>query len=378
MELEIAWSGARSHGTPWASAQRNSTMNATRGSCATLHEIRGRVHLWSMWSIAQWRLLPHWLDHYARLGVVPAQTRILLDTHDGALGETSVEDALLRMRRVLETAGVNVTSVNSTALDGFNRVKMRSLNAFMAELPIDAYIVYADADELFSYPCGFLGRLGKSRPALCSKMMDRLPAGRVLPSVSGNAAEDIYALFPRCARMRKRAMGAFTVKITLLPVAVDGYRLRYATAHHAKLWNHNRSVYTKEYGSLSFAGCIDTGYFSHLSYTRDAVSFGHLKRNLPHRNKREKAYYDSMFALFEPVASADGPPTFASIDTLRRRIATMRRQIGGPQNVLNCTACAPRQDHDWSCCRLGMRCEDVAWFEPLHSEYHSRLFGSCR
>ena len=68
------------------SAQRNSTMNATRGSCATLHEIRGRVHLWSMWSIAQWRLLPHWLDHYARLGVVPAQTRILLDTHDGADG----------------------------------------------------------------------------------------------------------------------------------------------------------------------------------------------------------------------------------------------------------------------------------------------------
>ena len=363
---------------PGASAQRNSTMNATRGSCATLHEIRGRVHLWSMWSIAQWRLLPHWLDHYARLGVVPAQTRILLDTHDGALGETSVEDALLRMRRVLETAGVNVTSVNSTALDGFNRVKMRSLNAFMAELPIDAYIVYADADELFSYPCGFLGRLGKSRPALCSKMMDRLPAGRVLPSVSGNAAEDIYALFPRCARMRKHAMGAFTVKITLLPVAVDGYRLRYATAHHAKLWNHNRSVYTKEYGSRSFAGCIDTGYFSHLSFTRDAVSFSHLKRNLPHRNEREKAYYDSMFALFEPVASADGPPTFASIDTMRRQIATMRRQIGGPQNVLNCTACAPRQDHDWSCCRLGMRCEDVAWFKPLHSEYHSRLFGSCR
>ena len=93
-----------------------------------------------------------------------------------------------------------------------------------------------------------------------------------------------------CARMRKHAMGAFTVKITLLPVAVDGYRLRYATAHHAKLWNHNRSVYTKEYGSLSFAGCIDTGYFSHLSFTRDAVSFSHLKRNLPHRNKREKAH----------------------------------------------------------------------------------------
>ena len=102
----VLWS-SRSHGPargrmvrPGASAQRNSTMNATRGSCATLHEIRGRVHLWSMWSIAQWRLLPHWLDHYARLGVVPAQTRILLDTHDGALGETSVEDALLRMRRV--------------------------------------------------------------------------------------------------------------------------------------------------------------------------------------------------------------------------------------------------------------------------------------
>ena len=89
---EVAW---------YALGRRNSTMNATRGSCATLHEIRGRVHLWSMWSIAQWRLLPHWLDHYARLGVVPAQTRILLDTHDGALGETSVEDALLRMRRVL-------------------------------------------------------------------------------------------------------------------------------------------------------------------------------------------------------------------------------------------------------------------------------------
>ena len=91
---------------PGASAQRNSTMNATRGSCATLHEIRGRVHLWSMWSIAQWRLLPHWLDHYARLGVVPAQTRILLDTHDGALGETSVEDATFEERIIQKLEGL--------------------------------------------------------------------------------------------------------------------------------------------------------------------------------------------------------------------------------------------------------------------------------
>ena len=139
---------------------------------------------------------------------------------------------LARTRAVLSSHGVSAT--NASVISQYTTSGKKDMaTAFIAALPADAYLVYADVDELFEYPCAVLALLASKRlPATCATMVDRVGRTAELPALA--PTPHISEQLPACAVVRGgvATTGACLLKITLL-AARPGAPPRFESSHRA-------------------------------------------------------------------------------------------------------------------------------------------------
>ena len=91
-------------------------------------------------------MLPHWIRYYDELGVPLDRARIYLDNLSAA---SAAQAAHVLSRHRVPFFFLN-RSDYSTEL---RLTRLRLLNSFIAGLPATAYVLPADIDELYSFPC---------------------------------------------------------------------------------------------------------------------------------------------------------------------------------------------------------------------------------
>ena len=142
---------------------------------------------------------------------------------------TSAEETA-RARRFLHEQNVShITFVQTFS----SAIKTAMVNEFIRTgMPRGGWLLYADADEFFSYPPDVERRLRHS-PALYSSMIGRLSSDLTIPRV--RAWDDHASLlmqFSLCAPLRQRiAPGGGWMKLTLLRARIRGVPPTYVNTH---------------------------------------------------------------------------------------------------------------------------------------------------
>lgn len=232
-----------------------------------------RVFLWSLISVAQHGLLAHFLTHYAAIGI-PLASRATFVLHAPSAAFTD----LATTRALLATSGV--ATENTLIIANYSTVLKKDLvNAFLLTLPADSWLVHADVDEFFVYPCDVFAVLAaKQLPAACATMVDRLGTGAPLPTL--HATPRLEEQFPACARVRGGAISgsACLLKLTLLATRVGGITPRFESSHRASL-DANSESSTGRPRLRMIGGCTGqplacehTGGFSHVQFFAQSVA----------------------------------------------------------------------------------------------------------
>jgi len=146
-----------------------------RQANCTLWFLRDVLHAFSYVPGDSIMLLRHWLTHYLDgLGLRSDHVHFAINAD---LAVPNLDASI----RVLELAGVarnQVTLVNGSYSD---LGKLARVNDFIQGLPTDAWFIFADHDEFFSFSCA-MPSLVKSYDRFCAQMMDRLAAdGTIAP-----------------------------------------------------------------------------------------------------------------------------------------------------------------------------------------------------
>ena len=235
-------------------------------------------HLFSMISTGSHAMLEHWVSYYRQLGAPLEHARIVLDNHSAVSASRAA--ATLTALRVPFTwlePGERTSELRLT--------RLKLLNSYMAGLPKGAFVMPADVDEHFSFPCNAVKTLMQRKhkgevEALCGTMLDRTTVGgrpqSVLPSRS------LQEQFPLCAPWRERRFAATgtavkrakVTKVTILRVRHAGGVPRFVDAHAARVELVRGGGKTKlvKVGGPDKRNCVDTGYFSHYGFTSAKAS----------------------------------------------------------------------------------------------------------
>lgn len=189
------------------------------------------LHLWSLMTVRSHAMIGHFLLHYARLGI-----RLSTNAHVVLHEDYADGDIVLAAKQACEAHGVLDVqvqpSLNTTYLEG---QKLWRLNAFIRSLPKQSWLVFADVDEFFSFPCDIMLRLKRRQTqthAACAFMHDRVAADYALHDV--RETPSIEEQFPVCTRLRKNNNGpivANTLKLVLVRTFINGGFIRYLSAH---------------------------------------------------------------------------------------------------------------------------------------------------
>ena len=189
---------------------------AAEGPSCSLSLLNVSLHLISFFASSETLLARHFVRHYRGVGV-PLRNMLLL-IHRRANDSLAYHSTLEALRE----EGLDEGSVSHPLVDAardFEKVKVRNINARIMRLPEDAYVIYADVDEFFSFPCDMVRRLAK-HDIFCATMSDRMAAnGKVMPL---RRHPDIAAQFPhRCyvrQHVRRKGTPMNTVKVALMRV----------------------------------------------------------------------------------------------------------------------------------------------------------------
>lgn len=246
-----------------------------------LWPISRKLHLWSLTSASRGAaFLSQWLDHYARLGVQHAN-----NTHINVQEDFANDDVLHDLRAVVAAHGVRDVTfrqrMDASSLEG---VKLKLLNACIRALPRGAYLIAADGDEFFSYPCDILqhfsrlkDRFGRPSYAACAFMQDRISHDLRLRRVQMQPPIDEQ--FGRCAKIRALRGGLVNgnlLKISLIAARPYGALPTFTSAHRADvtvrdpMFNDGRNHTVSMGGVPQGPGgnfCVFTGRFPHYSMT---------------------------------------------------------------------------------------------------------------
>ena len=145
------------------------------------------LHLMAYLSTGEMALAPFYLDHYERsVGVQRANMRIFLSVdayRDGRSAHT--------LQQIFDGANVSIDP------QAYSTSKMLAhFNAHIAELPSDAWVIQADMDEHFTYPCDMPTRLAE-HDIWRALLVDALaPSGHIEPvrSISDGMLEQQFPL----------------------------------------------------------------------------------------------------------------------------------------------------------------------------------------
>ena len=146
-----------------------------------------------------------------------------------------------------------------------DRKKIEAVNNFISRLPDDAWVVFADSDEFFSYPSN-MHMLVQKYDHFVAEMVDRLSAnGTIAPLLE---APDISVQFPIECGLRQhlssdaRKGSFYTRKVTLFRVQARSSRLR---RHYRNPHNLNGTI------------GMHLGTYAHYTLTATAMAAVHRK-----------------------------------------------------------------------------------------------------
>ena len=248
-------------------------------TCAPLAPWSEQLYLWSLVSSRSHALLRHWLRHYRLQG-------IRLESNAELIIEGSGEE-LLYTQKALHQEGVSQYTVysdlrntsmivNGVSIVGVNAWLRAGVNDFLSRSPPNAWLIWADVDEFFTWPCDIQLHLGTGHHvAVCGKMQDRVSANWELAKVALN--QNITTQFPLCARIRRDITNGLAIKITLLRTRVDGVIPKFSTAHTA-MANSSRGV--RVIGGYHRQNCFlpSPMQFAHYSTTDKAKELAEVKK----------------------------------------------------------------------------------------------------
>lgn len=275
----------------------------------SLQRFSSRLHLWTLASLEHVGFLPHFIGHYWRQGVPTARMTIVLHSpFDGAR-----ESAALA---VLNSNGVSGKVWRG---DFDSNAKRDLVNKFIAKLPRDHWLVYADVDEMHRFPC-----LAQLKP-VCGLMLDRLPAdGAPVAAAASVANGSLTHHFPVCAHVRPT-----NSKWLVVPAST-----RWESAHTALVHGHAGKCTPDQPLRPGQA----RGITEHYMLTAEGVVLARVKRaryanatapslgGREHVNHIRKANYD----LVARMVDADG--RFVR-PTRMKRVCCPRDAAAGTQPV---------------------------------------------
>ena len=194
-------------GTPAAAAalpredagQQLLSQPQSRG-CNPLHAIRDVLHVSSFLasSVDAALLLGHWLSHYIYgLGVVPSHLHLIVLRNSSSSSDATGHAAVLsQLRRHAIDPESQVRVLDNVVYT--DKLKLDVVNDWLHALPLDAWALFADSDEFFSFPCGLGEELRNATTITSSSACQRPKHGGGHAGVMP-CADRIY-----CARMKDR------------------------------------------------------------------------------------------------------------------------------------------------------------------------------
>ena len=238
--------------------------NAVDAATCSLHFICSKVFLISFLQGSQHELASHFLKHYIEsVGVLPSHIRALIHSPGGddahGLGNT--------LQHFVQ-AGVPNASLQLFSEGFAESSKLKAINNVIRALPTDAWVINADIDEFFTYPCNLRQQIQTDRhEVFCGEMRDRLSASGDIAELhpAREGSPSIGAQFPRYCYVRQHwrnaaSSNAAISKVVLMRVArADGSRRAFVDPHHVTGY--------RRYGMR----CRAIGYFSHFTLTMQAM-----------------------------------------------------------------------------------------------------------
>lgn len=116
----------------------------------SLHWLRESLYLFSFLSSSGSALmLRHFTSHYfGALGVKPLHARfVVLEQHGGG----GLADVLSLLLDEAHVPAANVRALRNVSYS--DALKIDQVNEYILGLPMDAWLIFADSDEFFTYPC---------------------------------------------------------------------------------------------------------------------------------------------------------------------------------------------------------------------------------
>ena len=167
----------------------------------------------------------HYLGH---LGVRPNHT--LVDVHAGQLGgfgrSSHSTEAFVARARAWHVPPANIVVHEGAFSDPY---KVARINERITRLPDDAWFVYADGDELFSYPCDLPRWVARGVGSFEGGMVDMLSrSGRIEPLAEEPA---IHVQYPRHCFVREHLGRMRAVKMVLHRAKWQGVPVTYINPH---------------------------------------------------------------------------------------------------------------------------------------------------
>ena len=232
----------------------------------SLRYLRESVYAYSFLSSGDPTLLSHWLRHYiGGLAIRPQHMAFAVHVSVSAAA-TALEETLALLERADISVGRQVQLLHGAYADS---TRLALVNSFVSGLSGNAWVIFADSDEFFSFPCS-MPQLTSKYDSFSAKMMDRLSGdGSIAPLL---ASPDISVQFPiECAVRQQLSSDPikgqfFTSKIALFRAE----RRRHGGARHTFRTPH----------LLNNSGVLDSmplGSFAHYTLTATAMDYTRSK-----------------------------------------------------------------------------------------------------
>ena len=220
-------------------------------------------------------MLRHWLRHYHGLGVRANQTNVAIRVH----GKKKIE--LEKTLQTLHRASVPEANIRLVHAPPSDNLKLSLINNFMAGLPKQSWVIYADIDELFDYPCG---QLSWRHPCVAGTMIDQLAGNGNITELSEEG--DITQEYPLQCKVRQKIPKQKFTKTILVNVG-SGHADKTKLSKEGA-WRRFRDTHNVN-GSCSLGGIV-----RHYSMTSKQMENAaekaalHQKRNIQAGSKVSK------------------------------------------------------------------------------------------
>lgn len=302
-----------------------------RRNCS-LRFLGSLVHGFSFVSVREPILLRHWLNHYVvGLGIPPRNLGFVVHVSTDTGAE---ESALLDVTfRALSNHGISVDRQARIHRGRYTDAeRLDAVNEFVSHLPNQSWMVFADSDEFFSYPCNLASKV-HGYDAFSAVMRDRLSSnGSIAPL---RDEPDISVQFPiecglRQALSSDARKGQFhTGKIVLFRVE----------AHSLGVRRFFRSPHNLNTPS-SLAARL--GDFAHYTLTAEAMLMTHGKVD---EHRREATKERDALAVQNTVMLRNGSELGAAQPSHIQ--CSLRREPGTPcQDYTRILAFMQAQDYE--------------------------------